>query len=190
TDAMLSRAGTVHGDGARGESFEKTFHLGPCRRIIRREDGIGVEVAVTYVANDRRDEAVLLDVLLRFDHALSQSRNRHADVGGEHFMPRPGGFDGPVSVVTRLPEPAPIILLFGPVEADGAFSEGDFLELLDLVACGNLRALKFEEEGGAFVEVGLRVVVHRIDLHLIEQLHARHTKPELDRLNDGIAGAL
>src|SRR5690606_39848189 len=63
-DAVLPGAGAVHRDSALGKALEEVLDLGPRGRIIHREHGRGMEVAITDVAYDRRDDAVLLDVFL------------------------------------------------------------------------------------------------------------------------------
>src|SRR6185295_19702960 len=110
------------------------------------------EVAVAHVADDRRDEAKGLDVLLRLDHAFGEPRDRHAHIGCKDVPARPRRLDSPIGIVPRLPETAAVLLLLGPIEADRALGLGNRLEGLDLVARSGLRAVELEEQRGLFLQ--------------------------------------
>ncbi len=91
--------------------------------------------------------------------------------------------------MARLPEPAPVLLALGPVEADGAFAAGNLLELFHLVARGDGGAVELQEEHRHLLERQLGVSVDGVHLHLVEQLDAGDAEAELDGLDGGVDGA-
>jgi hypothetical protein len=189
-DAVLAGAGAFHADGARREPLQEGLHRLHVLRVRPVHHRLGVEVAVTGVTGDRCDQPERLDVRLRFQHAFGEAGDRHADVGGERVLAGPGALDRPVELVPRLPQPAPVLLLLGPVEADGALALGDLAEQLDLVAGGDVRAVEFEEQGRRLLESEPGVLVHRVDGRVVHHLHAGDAEAELHGLDHGVAGTL
>ena len=128
-DTVLAGAGAIHGDGALSKTLKEGFDLRAVSWFERRG---GMEVAVTDMTHDRCNQATFLDVFLRLQHALGQSRDRHANVGCQHFPPCPRRFHGPVGVVARFHSRRRSS--FRPNRSGWHLRQSNFFELLHLVA--------------------------------------------------------
>ena len=89
------------------------------------------------------------------------------------------------------PQPGAFLFADGPAELSRASLGRDLLDhfrLFDHCPLGH--AVKLEEQRRCNRVVQLRVAIHRVDLHLIEELDASDWDPELDRGDDRRNGTL
>ena len=103
-DAVLSGAGAVHGDGAGDQALIERRGARDFVRIVRVEHHVDMEVAIADMADDRRQQPLLLDVLAGLGDALRQPRDRHADVGRPGARAGPERHVGVVRVMACLPQ--------------------------------------------------------------------------------------
>src|SRR5437016_579173 len=92
-----------------------------------------MKITVTDMTQYGGDQPVRRDVALGFGYTLRQSRDRHADIGGERLRPRPQTASGPIGVVSRLPQARSVLGLHRPFERRGAEIARDFAEAFGLL---------------------------------------------------------
>ena len=99
---------------------------------------------------------------------------------------------GVVGVVPRLPQPGAILGRRRPLEVGAAVLGGNLLHRRRAARRRRPRWCRGTRRSSVgFSGVGqLRVAVDRVDLHLVEQLDARHRDAELDRGDHGLAPRL
>ncbi len=144
-DSVLAGAGSLHADRAIAEALDegqRSRHLLRVRRVDHQRD---MEIAVADMADDRRDKAGRLDVLLGLDHAIGEPRNGNADVGRQELRSRPQGEARPIDVVARLPQPRAIFRPGGPFEIAAAPFRDDLAEHVGLFAHALVRAVEFDK---------------------------------------------
>src|SRR5205085_1140546 len=91
-----------------------------------------VEVAVTDMTDDRRDEPRFLDVALGLGDALGEPADRHARVGREALGSGPQRARRVVGAVAGSPQAAALALVGRPREVAPAVPRRDRLDLLGL----------------------------------------------------------
>src|SRR5208282_2136185 len=80
-DAVLARAGAVHGECAHDHALIEVLGLVPFRLIVRIDQEQEMEIAVADVADERDRHGGFGDVLVSLENALRKARDRHADIG-------------------------------------------------------------------------------------------------------------
>src|SRR3569623_827284 len=120
TNAMLTGAGAVHAVRPLGEAMHDFVPAGQFVGIVDVAQHQAVEIAVADMADDRRDQLEVFDVLLRLGHAIGKARDRHADIG--RHRPRTGADRRrrPISIMTRLPQLGAVLRARGPLECTAA----------------------------------------------------------------------
>ena len=142
-----------------------------------------MEVAVADMADDGRDQVVLADVVLGLDDAFGEPADRHADVGRPHFRALADILGGIGGVVARLPQLRPLLGARRPLEIPAAPFVGNRLDHLGLLGRAGLGAVELEPQHRRDRQVGARIVVGRLHLHLVGDLDARDRDAELDGLD-------
>jgi hypothetical protein len=130
-------------------------------------------------------------ILFRLQYAVGKPRNRHAHVGRHRPAPRPQREGSEVHVVPRVPQPLAILQPRRPLEAPAPTLRGkrfDDLRLLGDVALGVAMELEQQRVGDRVRR--LRVTVHRVHLHIVQQLDSGDRHAKLNRGNHCVDGAL
>ena len=120
SDAMLAGAGSVHGQRALHQAFQKIVHACNLGRIVEVDQHADMEIAVADMADDRAEQIALGDVALRFSHAFGEPRDRNADVARQRARAGAQGALRPIGVVPRLPQPGAVLGAGRPVERAAA----------------------------------------------------------------------
>src|ERR1700722_15243352 len=154
-DPVFPGAGAAHGDGAMGEAGGERVRGLDLRLVLHVDQRGHVKIAVADMADDRRDERALLDVVECLLDAIGEAGDRHAGVGGE--WPRAGSQRQlrPIGVVTRLPELAAVLGLGGGSERAPAVARRDVAETARLFGNALLGAVELDQEQGLLGQGGM-----------------------------------
>src|SRR6187399_1223642 len=150
SDAMFSGAGAFHRERAFRDAIDERLGSGHFLRVFHHDHDRSMEIAVTDVPDDRRNDAARLGIALCFRDAFGKPGNRYADIGHHDLRSRAIAAQGPEDVVARLPEPRAVFGLGRPFETARAVLARDVAEALRLLGYARLRAMKFEEQRGLF----------------------------------------
>src|SRR5581483_7332472 len=96
----------------------------------------------------------------------ASTRASAAGSAGAHLLVRPYG------VMARLPDARAILRPCRPAERGATLLAGDLLHGLGLLLDARRRAVKLHQQRIAGRKVELGIAVDRLDLHVVEQLHA------------------
>ena len=173
----------------------------PVEKCLRRGHLVGVvavdqhgdmEIAVADMADDRRRSGRCASMSsLRLDDAFGEPRDRHADVGGAARRARAQRRARP-----NRRRAAPATAACAPPacrpsrNAAAVDSRAISPKRLDLLGDAASAAVELDEQRRRLRQVELGIGVEGADLQCVEQLDARHRNAELDRCDDGVAGAV
>ena len=146
-----------------------------------------MEIAVADMADDRRDEAALLDVLERLLDAIGEPRDRHAGVGGERPRAGPQRQLRPIGVVTRLPELGALLGLGRGGQRPAAMAGGDLAEAARLFGDALLGAVELDQEQRLLGQGGMRIIVEGAHRQRVDELDAGDRQARLDGLDRRLA---
>ena len=187
---MLAGAGSVHGERAVDQPFQKTMGTPDLVGVALVDQQQHMKIAVADMTDDRRDQSALVQVALRLGDAFGEPGDRHADVGRERADAGADADRRPIGVVPRLPQSAAILGLGRPIEWAAAKLARDLAEALRLFGDARLAAVKFDEQHRRFRQAQFGIGVAGFDLQRVQKLDPRDRNAGLDGENRRIARRL
>src|ERR1700722_14368499 len=132
-----------------------------------------MEVAVTDMADDRRQEPAFGNVALGLDDAFGKPRYRHADVGRDNLRARPERLARQRGVMASLPQTGPLLLPRPPLKGPPAVLARDVAETLRLLGDTRRRAVEFQKQHRRLGQRQLGMKIDRAHLERVKQFDAR-----------------
>src|SRR6516164_6766393 len=188
-DAVLARAGSTHRLRALDHAVHELIAPRHLLGVVNVAKQRAMEVAVADMADDRRHQIELLQILFGFGDAVGEARDRHADVRRDNARAGTHGLHRPIGIVPRLPQFAAILRTRGPGEIAAAAFFGDLAEIPGLFGDLGLAAVEFEQQQRRFRQGQFRIGVAGLDLRGVEQLNPRDGDAHLDRHDRRLAGS-